>query len=137
MRGPGRAAIRSRVLTVEVERVLGRGAAGSVAGADPAVPEGTVVLVEEEHALADGARLVVDGMRPGRVGDRGVWFLVAGGDPDFPAYALVNAQGRCLFAGRDALVGGDRSDALVRRIEGRGRTTLESTLLAPTPTPTP
>lgn len=122
----GGAAIRSHLLTVEVERVLGDG---------PDVAEGTVVLVEEEHSLIDGTRLVVDGMRPGRVGDRGVWFLVAGGDPELPAYAVVNSQGRYLFAPGGGLHGGDRSDRLVHRIEARGRAGLEDAVRTVTPGP--
>ena len=53
------------------------------------------------------------------VGDRGAWFLTASTDPDFPAYALVNAQGRYLF-GRDDVRGGDRTDVArpVRRPHG-------------------
>jgi hypothetical protein len=71
----------------------------------------------------------VDGMRRGRVGDRGVWFLTASGDPEFPAYALVNAQGRYLF-GAKGLHGGDRSDALVRAVERIDRTHLQDAILA-------
>jgi hypothetical protein len=114
-------AIRSHVLTIQVERVL----MGSAERPDP----GTVVLVEEEHSLADGTPVVVDGMRPGRSGDRGLWFLAAGGDPDVPAFAVVNAQGRYLFLG-DRLVGGDRSDPLVRRLESAGAEGVERALRA-------
>ncbi len=103
-------AIRSHVLTLEVDEVL---AGSTPAGSTP------IVLVEEEATLADGTPVVVDGMRAGRVGDRGVWFLVAGPDPDFPGYALVNAQGRYLMAG-GALRGGDRADALVREVATLG-----------------
>jgi hypothetical protein len=102
------AAIRSHVLTLRVERVL--------AGAEPSTDPNAVVLVEEEYALGDGTPLRVDGMRRGRMGDRGVWFLTASTDPDFPAYALVNAQGRYLFA-RGGVRGGDGTDALVRSME--------------------
>ena len=75
-----------------------------------------VVLVEEEYALVDGTPVRVDGMRRGQVGDRGVWFLAASGDPEFPAYAIVNAQGRFLFGAR-GVRGGDRSDAFVHEVE--------------------
>ena len=118
--GDGRAAIRSHVLTVAVERVL-------VGGASAPTPD-AVVLVEEEHSLPDGTRLVVDGMRAGRVGDRGVWFLAAGGDPELPAFALVNSQGRYLFTPHDRLRGGDPSDPLVRRIQSLGPDALAQVL---------
>jgi len=108
----GRAGIRSHVLTLEVERVL--------VGGPTAPPAGAVALVEEEHSLVDGTRLVVDGMRAGRVGDRGIWFLVAGGDPEFPAFALVNSQGRYLYAADGRLTGGDPADALVRDVQALG-----------------
>jgi hypothetical protein len=120
-------AIRSHVLTLRVERVL--------AGADPAVAvdadTDTVLLVEEEYALVDGTPVRVDGMRRGRIGDRGVWFLTASGDPEFPAYALVNAQGRYLFRG-NGLQGGDRSDAFVRAVERLDRTQLQDAVVAAT-----
>jgi hypothetical protein len=112
--GEAGAAIRSHVLTVRVDSVL----AG--AGDGPARP-GTVVLVEEEAELADGTPVRVDGMRAGRVGDDGIWFLAASGDPEFPGYAVVNSQGRYLFGTDGSLVGGDATDALVRRLELLGR----------------
>jgi hypothetical protein len=109
--GAGDAAIRSHVLTVRVDEVL--------AGSGPAQP-GTVVLVEEEAELTDGTPVRIDGMRASAVGDDGIWFLVASGDPDFPGYAVVNAQGRYLGRG-DALVGGDADDELVASLELLGR----------------
>jgi hypothetical protein len=115
-------AIRSHVLTLRVERVL--------SGADQSADPNAVVLVEEEYALGDGTPVRVDGMRRGRVGDRGVWFLTVSADPDFPAYALVNAQGRYLF-GR-GVRGGDRTDALVRSVERMGPTQLQDAVLAAT-----
>jgi hypothetical protein len=114
------AAIRSHVLTLRVDRVL--------VGADQPTDADAVLLVEEEYALADGTPVRVDGMRRGRIGDRGVWFLTASGDPEFPAYALVNAQGRYLFAG-NGLQGGDRSDAFVRSIERLDRAQLQGAVL--------
>jgi hypothetical protein len=101
-------AIRSHVLTLRVEQVL--------VGAGASVDRDAIVLVEEEYALADGTPVHVDGMRRGRVGDRGVWFLAASGDPEFPAYAIVNAQGRYLFGDR-GVQGGDRTDTFVRAME--------------------
>jgi hypothetical protein len=115
------AAIRSHVLTLRVDQVL-------VGGTRP-VDRGTVALVEEEYALADGRPVRVDGMRRGRVGDRGVWFLTASGDPEFPAYALVNAQGRYLF-GANGVRGGDRSDAFVGTVERLDAAALQDAVVA-------
>jgi len=121
-------AIRSHVLTLRVERVL--------AGAEPSTAlnaprSEVVVLVEEEYSLGDGTPVRVDGMRRGRMGDRGVWFLTASTDPEFPAYALVNAQGRYLFA-RGDMRGGDRTDALVRSVERMGPSQLQDAVVAAT-----
>jgi len=123
---PNAAAIRSHVLTLRVEQML----VGATQPIDSNAPNSDVViLVEEEYALSDGTPVRVDGMRRGRVGDRGIWFLGASRDPEFPAYALVNAQGRFLF-GADGLHGGDRSDALVRSVERLDRTQLQDAILA-------
>lgn len=84
--GDPAAGIRTRLLTVEVTRAL-----------QGAVP--SVVVVEEEAALLDGTPIVVNGMAPGAVGDRGVYFLVAGSDPAAPYHAVVNEQGRYLVDG--------------------------------------
>jgi hypothetical protein len=117
-------AIRSHVLTLRVDRVL----TDADATADHAPDPNAVVLVEEEYALGDGTPVRVDGMRRGRTGDRGVWFLTASTDPDFPAYALVNAQGRYLFA-RGDVRGGDRTDSLVRSVERMNQTQLQDAVL--------
>ena len=105
-------AIRSRITTVQVDAVLSGTSADST------------VLVEEEAELADGTPVRVDGMRAGEVGDRGVWFLVASQDPDFPGYVVTNAQGRYLRGPGDSLRGGDRTDELVRDVERAGLTAL-------------
>ena len=119
-------AIRSHVLTVRVERVL----AGAASTTDANAPDtDVVVLVEEEYSLGDGTPVLVDGMRRGRVGDRGTWFLTASTDPDFPAYALVNAQGRYLF-GRGEVRGGDPTDRLVRSVERMAPTQLQDAVLS-------
>jgi hypothetical protein len=111
-------AIRSRITTLQIDTVL-RGTSSQA-----------TLLIEEEATLADGTPVRVDGMRPGEVGDRGVWFLVASRDPDFPGYVVANAQGRYLRGPRDTLRGGDRTDPLVRAIEAEGFTALITT---PTP----
>jgi len=48
-----------------------------------------------------------------------------------PAFAVVNAQGRYLYAGRDGLVGGDRRDGLVRRVEATGAARLREQVAGP------
>lgn len=101
--------IESRLVTLEVVEVLrGRGAAGVVAGAS--------VLVEEEGWLPDGAPLVVDGAAPSAVGDDGIWFLVAGGDPELGAFVVVGAQGRYLVDGSGRLWGAAGDDPLVAEL---------------------
>jgi hypothetical protein len=115
-------AVQSQVVTIEVEDVVARGDA--VATPQP----GTVVLVEEEAELVDGTPITVDGARPLRVGDAGIWFLTVSTDPEFPGFTVVNSQGRYLLTGpraseaplRGALRGADRSDALVRELEALG-----------------
>lgn len=112
-------AIRSRVVTIEVGEVL----ASRDPVADP--PPGTVVLVEEEAGLLDGRPLVVDGVHRTRIGDAGIWFLAASGDPEFPGFTVVNSQGRYLLADPadesvGALRGGDRTDALVEQLASLG-----------------
>jgi hypothetical protein len=115
-------AVQSQVVAIEVEDGVAQDDA-------PATPEsGTVVLVEEEAALVDGTPIIVDGARPARVGDAGIWFLAASTDPEFPGFTTVNSQGRYLLTGdrtpdaplRGALHGADRSDALVRDLEALG-----------------
>jgi hypothetical protein len=112
-------AVRSHVLTIEVRAVL----LSRDPGAHP--PDGSVVLVEEESALLDRTPIVVDGARPTKVGDAGIWFLSASRDPEFPGFTVVNSQGRYLLRDPESdvdgrLRGGDRADAFVRRIEGLG-----------------
>jgi hypothetical protein len=117
-------AIRSHVLTLQVDGVLaGRGA--------PAASS-AVVLVEEEASLTDGSPIVVDGMRATRVGDRGLWFLVASNDPEFPGYTIVNSQGRYVETPTGRLVGGDPSDPLVRSLERMGGRGLAEAIAAHT-----
>jgi hypothetical protein len=120
-------AVRSQVVTIRVDDVL--------ATVDPTAnpAPGTVVLVEEEATLADGTPLRVDGARPTRMGDEGIWFLAATGDPDFPGFTVVNSQGRYLHGAGDALRGADRSDALVRSLEGLGAAGLARAVSAPSP----
>lgn len=111
-------AIRSQITTVGVDAIL-RGASSE-----------TTLVVEEEAELADGTPVRVDGMRAGAVGDRGVWFLVASRDPDFPGYVVVNAQGGYLRGTGDSLRGGDPTDPLVHAIEAEGFTALAAVTTA-------
>jgi len=86
-----------------------------------ATPETVALTSSARHRFAGLGELV-------GAGDRGVWFLTASTDPDFPAYALVNAQGRYLFA-RGDVRGGDRTDSLVRSAERMNRTQLQDAVL--------
>jgi hypothetical protein len=75
----------SQITMIEVGAVL--------AGPDP----GQVIALEEEATTSDGRSLVVDGLRPTRVGDQGIFFLVHG-DPDISYFATVATSGRLLRA---------------------------------------
>lgn len=99
-------AVESRLVTLEVAEVLG----------GDGVTEGTVVLVEEEGWLPDGAPLVVDGAAPSAVGDDGIWFLVVGGDRELSAHVIVNAQGRYLVDEAGHLRGVEGGDPLVAEL---------------------
>ena len=84
--GDPAAALRTRLLVLDVSDVL----AGSVNGD---------VIVEEPATLGDGTPVIVDGMRPLDPGDEAVWFLVAGDVESMPYYAVVNRQGRYVVTG--------------------------------------
>ncbi len=102
--------IQSRLLTLAVDDVLAGG-----------LPDGTeTLLVEEEGWLDDGRPLVVDGLAPSRVGDDGVWFLVAGGDPETGAHVILGADGRYLVTDGGRLEGADGDDPLVADVEELG-----------------
>jgi hypothetical protein len=102
--------IQSRLITLRVDDVL----AGEL-------PDGTeTVLVEEEGWLDDGRPLVVDGLAPSRVGDDGVWFLVAGGDPETGAFVILGADGRYLVADDGRISGADGDDPLVAAVVAAG-----------------
>lgn len=100
--------LQSRFVTLRVDEVL--------AGADPGAP---TLLLEEEGWLEDGSPVVVDGAAPSRAGDRGIWFLVDGGDPEVGAHLVVGADGRYLDDGRGGLVGAEGDDPLVDDLAGR------------------
>jgi hypothetical protein len=78
------------------------------------------LIVEQEAALLDGTPIVVNDLRPHRVGDTGFWFLVRGNDDEFPYVALVNEQARLLVDGADRPVepfeGFDTASAVRARI---------------------
>lgn len=105
----GSGAILSRLVTLRVLDVI--------AGTPPASDS---VLVEEEGWTADGSPLVVDGLAAAGVGDRGIWFLVDGGDPEVGAYLLVGAQGRYLIRD-EGLAGASGGDALVAELSAMSR----------------
>lgn len=97
--------IHTRLVDVEVLQLLAGDASGTV-------------VVEEEEALLDGTPIVVNGVAPSRVGDRGVYFLVASDDPAAPYHALVGEQGRYLLDGARLRPSGN--DALSRSLAARG-----------------
>jgi hypothetical protein len=105
---PGDSAITSRIVTISV---------------DATFPETTdapaTVLVEEEGWLSDGSPLVVNGVSPSEIGDSGIWFLDELGDPELPAYLVINSQGRFLHTG-DEVSGGDQRDPLVQTLQTLG-----------------
>ena len=80
--------VRTRLLELEVVEVL--------VGAVP-----RPLVLEEEAMLLDGTPVRVDGVAPAGPGDRGVFFLVAGGSDANPHHALVGPQGRFLVDGDD------------------------------------
>lgn len=108
--GEADASVVSRVVTLQVDDVLGGRLAASTT-----TDRGTI-LIEEEGWLPDGRPLIVDGVTPSQVGDDGIWFLQVSPDPDLPSFLVINSQGRYLVDG-DGLRGGDQRDALVRELE--------------------
>ncbi len=100
---PATGAIISRLVTIGVESAL--------SGTDA-----SAVIIEEEGALADGTPIVVNGVDPTMVGDRGIWFLDRLDDAEVPTWLTINSQGRFLIDG-SALRGGDQRDALVQALQ--------------------
>lgn len=115
---PGGASLQSRIVTLRVDAVL--------AGTAP--PQGTL-LVEEEGWLADGTPLVVDGAAASTAGDQGIWFLKEVGDPELPAYVVVNAEGRYLVDG-DGLRGAEGDDPLIEELAALSAADLTDRIIA-------
>jgi hypothetical protein len=108
--GEADASVVSRVVTLQVEDVLGGRLAASTT-----TDRGTI-LIEEEGWLPDGSPLIVNGVAPSQEGDDGIWFLQVSPDPDLPSFLVINSQGRYLVDGEN-LRGGDQRDALVRELQ--------------------
>ena len=106
-------------MTLSVTRVL-RGAA---------VPDGATVLVEEEGWSADGAPLIVDGLRPSQTGDDAIWFLTEVGSEEELRYVVVSAEGRYVIDG-DHLRGAAGDDPLVAEAAALGPAGLEAAVVA-------
>jgi hypothetical protein len=103
-----RTAIRTQLVALEVGDVLD----GST--------EKHLVL-EQEHALADGTPIIVNGTPPLVVGDEALLFLVKSADESAPYVALLNSQSRYLVSGaqRDQL-SSSGSDALSKQLAAMG-----------------
>lgn len=108
------AGVRTRLLELRVVAVL-------------VGQERETIVLEEEAALLDGTPVVVDGVRPAEVGERGVFFLVAGGSEAAPHHALVGPQGRFLVVGDALESAGD--DPLSRSIADAGGPALRDAVL--------
>jgi hypothetical protein len=108
--GEADASVVSRVVTLQVDEVLGGRLAGSTT-----VDQGTI-LIEEEGWLPDGRPLIVNQVAPTQVGDDGIWFLQVSPDPDLASFLVINSQGRYLVDG-ERLRGGDQRDPLVRQLQ--------------------
>jgi hypothetical protein len=72
--------VRTQVVTLRVDRVL---------GGEPAA----TVTIEQEASLLDGTPVTVNGAPPLAIGDVGVAFILDGTTEAFPHAALVNEQG--------------------------------------------
>ena len=116
------AGVRSQIVELEVGAVL--------AGDSP----GAVVAVEEEATTSDGRAVVVDGLRPTRTGDQGLFFLVRSSDPAVPYFATVSTAGRYLRrstkAGDDRLIGATDGAALARELVDMGGRRLTDAVVA-------
>ena len=121
--GAADASVVARVVTLQVEGVLGGRLAASTT-----TDRGTI-LVEEEGWLPDGRPLIVNGVAPSQVGDDGIWFLQVSPDPDLPSFLVINSQGRYLVDG-NGLRGGDHRDALVQELQRLSPDALEQTVRA-------
>ena len=95
------AGIRTTLYTLDIETSL---AGGSV----------DRLTIEHETALLDGTPITIDGIEPPQVGERSLFFLVAGTTSDFPHHALIGTQGRYPINGATitSLANDDLSQAL-------------------------
>ena len=116
----GEEGLRSEIVELQVGAVLH--------GTDP----GPTIALEEESTTVDDAPLVVDGLRPTRAGDEGVFFLVASADRSVPYYATVSTSGRFLRRSSDrsddGLLAADTD--LGRRLGALGGRALTDAVLA-------
>lgn len=77
------------------------------------------LVLEEVATLLDGSPVAVDGAVPVTVGDRGVFFLVAGRSEAAPHWSVLGAQGRYLVQG-DALEAAGTDPLSVAIVEAGG-----------------
>jgi hypothetical protein len=108
----GPSGVRSHLVVLEVGAVL----AGEL--------DGSTLTLEEEATTDDGRQLVVDGLRPTRLGDQGIFFLERSTDSSTPYYATVSTAGRYLRRSTDdnddSLEGAALAGPLAKRIAAMG-----------------
>ena len=75
------AGIRTTLYTLQIDTLLAGEAADRV-------------TIEHETALLGGTPITIDGIEPPQVGERSLFFLIAGTTNEFPHHALIGSQGR-------------------------------------------
>jgi hypothetical protein len=80
----------------------------------------STLVIESESTLLDGTPVVVGGVGPPTVAERGVYFLVSGGAADLPYFAIVGPQGRMrvVGSGDDGRIAVVADDPLSASIDG-------------------
>jgi hypothetical protein len=119
------AVVRGTVLSVRPGRTAGGKDAGHAMSFREVVlrvdavfhgPDLTDTIVLEEAGAWGGKPVVMNNVRPSKVGDSGVYFLTLRKDSDLPRYILVSSQGRYLLS-KDQLEGSNPEDPLVQELQ--------------------
>ena len=124
---PASGGVISRLVTIDVDEVIGGDANGGDANGGDANGSEATIVIEEEATLPDGTPLIVNGVSPSAVGDHGIWFLDRIEDAELPVFLVINSQGRFLTPAQDPtgdLIGGDQRNALVRSLQDQPLTGL-------------